>query len=76
MTIIERKKRIQNEAMENLGEHGAIPVIEEAKTTEIESEEVDIFERKRKFEEISKRMEKHRKENATLRGNDLRYNVT
>ena len=62
--------------MENLGEHGAIPVIEEAKTTEIESEEVDIFERKRKFEEISKRMEKHRIENSTLRGNDLRYNVT
>lgn len=62
--------------MERLGEQGsAIPKLEEARTTDIESEEVDIFERKSKFEELLKRMEKHRKETLHLRGNDLRYNI-
>lgn len=36
---------------------------------------MDIFERRKKFEELSTRMEKHRKEAAHLRGNDLRYNI-
>lgn len=58
---------------ENRG--AAITSLEEVKTEEIESEEVDIFERKTKFEELLKRMEKHRQENAHLRGNDLRYNI-
>jgi hypothetical protein len=77
MTIIERRQRLQAEAMANLGENGVMgtPTLEEVKTEEIESEEVDIFERKQKFEELTKRMEKHRKEYAHLRGNDLRFNV-
>ena len=49
--------------------------LEEAKTTDIESEEVDVFERKKKFDEVVRRMEKHRQEKAYLKGNDLRYNV-
>lgn len=63
--------------MANFGENvdAAIPKLEEIKTTDIESEEVDVFERKKKFEELSKRLEKHRKETAHLRGNDLRYNI-
>ena len=76
MNIINRKQRLQFEAMQNLGENGAaIPKLEEIKTTDIESEEVDIFERKSKFDELLKRFEKHRKETAHLRGNDLRYNI-
>ena len=76
MTIIEKRKRLQFEAMQNIGENaGAIPTMEEVKTEEIESEEVDIFERKTKFDELLRRMDKHRKENAHLRGNDLRYNI-
>lgn len=77
MTALERKKRLQIEALSNLGENAsaAIPTLEEVKTEEIESEEVDIFERKNKFDELLKRIDKHRKETAHLRGNDLRYNV-
>lgn len=36
---------------------------------------MDIFERKNKFEELLRRITKHRKETAHLRGNDLRFNV-
>lgn len=62
--------------MENLGEESfASQNLEEVKTTDIESEEVDIFERKHKFDELLKRLEKHRKETMHLRGNDLRYNI-
>lgn len=76
MIKVEKRRRLQAEAMANLGEGGAAAQnIEEAKTEEIESEEVDIFERKQKFDELLKRIEKHRKEKAHLRGNDLRYNV-
>lgn len=52
-----------------------IPSLDEIKTTDIESEEADIFERKNKFEVLLKRLEKHRRETAHLRGNDLRYNI-
>ena len=54
MTILERRKRLQEEALANLGINGgaAIPSLEEVKTEEIESEEVDIFERKNKFDEL------------------------
>ena len=77
MTLIERKRRVQAEALANLGENAASAVaqLEEAKTDDIESEEVDIFERKNKFEELLRRISRHRKETAHLRGNDLRYNV-
>lgn len=76
MIIIERKKMLQLEALENLGETGtAIPQLEEIKTTDIESEEVDVYERKKNFEHLLQKFEKHRAENAFLRGNDLRYNI-
>jgi len=75
MTLMERKQRLQAEAMENIGEGAAIAGLEEARTEEIESEEVDVFERKNKFEELLRRIDRHRKETAHLRGNDLRYNV-
>lgn len=52
-----------------------VPSLDEVKTTDIESEEADIFERKNKFELLLKRLEKHRKETAHLRGNDLRFNI-
>jgi hypothetical protein len=61
--------------MDSLGDQAAVPKLDEAKTTDIESEEVDIFERKKKFEELLQRLDKHRKETAHLRGNDLRYNI-
>ena len=44
-------------------------------TDDFESEEADIFERVKKFEELQKRFDKHRVEKRELRGNDLRYNV-
>jgi hypothetical protein len=51
MILVERKRRLQLEAMSNLGENGQpTPNLEEIKTTDIESEEVDIFERKAKFD--------------------------
>ena len=53
----------------------AILDLEGARTTDIESEEADIFERKRKFDTLVKRIDKHRKETMHLRGNDLRYNI-
>lgn len=42
-------------------------------TEEIDSEDIDIFTRKNKFEELSRRFEKHRVEKAHLKGNDLKY---
>ena len=75
MIVVEKRRRLQGEALANLGETAAVQNLEEAKTEEIESEEVDIFERKQKFDELLKRIEKHRKEKAHLRGNDLRYNT-
>lgn len=77
MTVIMKRERLQQEALDNLGitPDAAIPGIEEVKTEEIESEEIDIFERKTKFDELLRRIEKHRKENVHLRGNDLRYNI-
>lgn len=63
--------------MANLGETEgkAMKGLEELKTTDIESEEADIFERKKKFEELTQRLETHRSDNYTMRGNDLRYNI-
>lgn len=59
-----------------MGETGAaIPRLEEIKTTDIESEEADIFTRKKNFEELVSRFEKHRAKTAHLHGNDLRYNI-
>jgi hypothetical protein len=75
MTSLARRERLQQEAMASLGTDAAVPALEEVKTEEIESEEADAFERKTKFEELLRRIEKHRQEKAHLRGNDLRYNI-
>ncbi len=50
--------------MASLGTDAAVPALEEVKTEEIESEEADAFERKTKFEELLRRIEKHRQEKA------------
>jgi hypothetical protein len=60
--------------MANLGE-GKYTQLDEIKTDDIESEEADIFDRVKKFDELNKRFENHRKENGKLKGNDLRYNI-
>lgn len=44
-------------------------------TDDFDSEEGDIFERVKKFEELQRRLDNHRKEKRNLRANDLRYNV-
>ena len=47
--------------MENLGYNpNPVESISEIKTTDIDSEEADIFERKIKFEELASRLEAHR----------------
>ena len=61
--------------MANIGEGKYQEDLEVIKTDDIASEEVDIFERVKKFEELQKRFDKHRDETRNLRGNDLRYNI-
>jgi hypothetical protein len=78
MNLVERKRRLNTEALnsaaaETLGSSSLIDDNEE--TDGIESEEADIFTRREKFEKLLARFEKHKKENADLKGNDLRYNV-
>lgn len=78
MNLIERKRRLNEEATQNLGAAQAdyaIPDLDGVKTTDIESEEGDIFERKRKFDQLVARIERHRRQKAHLRGNDLRHNI-
>jgi len=80
MNIIERKRRLAQETLSvggtNLEAASIADELDGEDTDGMESDEADIFERKRKFEKLLKRFEKHREENAmTLRGNDLRYNV-
>ena len=76
MNLLQRRENLQLEAQENLGLDGEpLKTLEEAKTTDIESDEADVFERKHKFEELLKRLERHRRETLHLRGNDLRFNI-
>jgi len=72
MNVVERQRRVQAEAMANLGGQQDLAGLN---TDDFESEEEDIFERVKKFEELQKRFEKHRTERRELKGNDLRYNV-
>lgn len=72
---VARKRRIQAEAMANLGEGKRYDDIEAMKTDDMQSEEMDIFERAKTFEELQKRFKKHRNEKGHLKGNDLRYNI-
>lgn len=44
-------------------------------TDDMVSEEEDIFERVRKFEELQRRLAEHKKNAWKMRGNDLRYNI-
>jgi hypothetical protein len=56
LNIKKRKELLNAEALANLGEQAAAQAdFEDVKTEEIESEEIDIFERKAKFTELSKR---------------------
>jgi len=73
MNLVERKKRIQLEAMENLGEDKQ--ELSLMKTDDIDSEEMDVFERVSNFKELQQRFEQHKTMNMSLRGNDLRFNV-
>lgn len=78
MNLLERRRRLNQEATASLGADSAdaaIQDLEAAQTTDIESEEVDIFERKRKFDQLVARIERHRRQKAHLRGNDLRHNI-
>lgn len=77
MNIVERKRRLQAEAMANV--HAATTPFEsqaDQDTDGQESDEPDIFERKEKFEKLLKKFEEHRKQKGLiLKGNDLRSNV-
>lgn len=80
MNLIERKRRLARESMAvggtNLDAASAANELDDEDTDGMESDEADIFERKRKFEKLLERFEKHKSENLLLlRGNDLRYNV-
>jgi len=63
--------------MQNWGEDekSLSSMLDDRETDDISSEEADVFERKKKFEELLKRFKKHQKDKAHLKGNDLRYNV-
>lgn len=60
MNIVERKRRLQREAIENAGEGKYATQVEAdldgQDTDGMESEEADIFERKRKFEKVLAKM--------------------
>ena len=80
MNLVERKRRLAHESLSNASGpiSGAASAIDsDAEDTEdIDSDDPDIFERKRKFERVLKKFNKHRDEKMmALKGNDLRYNV-
>jgi|TARA_B110000285_G_C15023061_1_gene562650 hypothetical protein len=78
MNLVERKRRLNTEAMNNAGgkELGSAGIIDDNEDTDgIESEEADPYTRREKFEKLLARFEKHKEENKDLKGNDLRYNV-
>lgn len=80
MNIIERKRRLTAESLNrsgtNLDAASAATELDDEDTDGMESDEADIFERKRKFEKLLERFERHKEENRiNLKGNDLRYNV-
>jgi hypothetical protein len=80
MNIVERKRRLTDEALS--GAHAPL-VPHEAATEEVgnetdgeNSEEVDIFERKSRFERLQRKYAALRKEKGLLlKGNDLRSNI-
>ena len=65
MNIVERKRRLQAEALENMGggageAASALDELEGDDTDGYESDEADVFERKRKFEKLLQKFNKHR----------------
>lgn len=52
INLIERRRRIAAEAMANLGEGAQDIDVELVKTDDLNSEEPDIFERVKTFEEL------------------------
>lgn len=80
MNVIERKRRLTRESIAAGGTEvdaaSAASEIDGEETDGMESDEADIFERKRKFEKLLERFERHKQENLLLlKGNDLRYNI-
>ena len=80
MNLVERKRRLAHESIKNAGgkiSEAAQAIDSDAEDTEdIDSDDPDIFERKKKFERVLKKFNKHRDEKMiALKGNDLRYNV-
>ena len=80
MNLVERKRRLASEALSNASgpiSAAASAIDSDAEDTEdIDSDDPDIFERKRKFEKVLKKFNKHRDEKMiALKGNDMRYNV-
>ena len=80
MNLVERKRRLAHESIKNAGgkiSEAAQAIDSDAEDTEdIDSDDPDIFERKKKFEKVLKKFNKHRDEKMiALKGNDLRYNV-
>ena len=78
--MVERKRRLASEALSNASgpiSAAASAIDSDAEDTEdIDSDDPDIFERKRKFEKVLKKFNKHRDEKMiALKGNDMRYNV-
>ena len=52
INLLERRRRVAAEAMANLGEGAADKDVELVKTDDLDSEEPDIFERVKTFEEL------------------------
>lgn len=79
MNLVERKRRLAYETVNNAGSPtDAVSALDNdaENTDDIDSDEPEIFERKRKFEKVLKKFNKHRDDKMiALRGNDLRYNV-
>jgi len=73
LNLKKRRELLNQEAMAQLGGVEAQDY-EDMPTEEIDSDEGDVFLRKRNFELLARRFEKHRKEHPT-KGNDIKYNT-
>ena len=77
---MERKRRLARESMESAGgsplDAASAIDLDAQDTDDIDSDDPDIFERTKKFEQVLRKLNKHREDKMIkLRGNDLRYNV-
>jgi len=62
MNLVERKRRLQTEAIANLGEGENERGLELVATDDMETDEGDVFERVKKFSELEKRFNNYRRE--------------